>query len=116
MAAEKAFDFSVSFSERTDSLRRENLLLVLIQWYKRNIKVLYIHWARRSGADLFVIEAVGRWETYMSLKLYINDADKRGQLAKDENNGIDPLIVKNTYSISQDIKSSPKVIKSLEII
>ena len=32
------------------------------------------------------------WNTYESLKLYINDADKRAQRAKDENGGIDPLL------------------------
>jgi hypothetical protein len=48
-------------------------------------------WARRCGADLFVIKNVGRWASLDNLALYLIEADEKARARMRNNGGRDPV-------------------------
>jgi hypothetical protein len=49
-------------------------------------------WARRCGADLYVIKNVGRWSSLDNLELYLRDTDEIARDRMRNNGGRDPLL------------------------
>jgi len=48
-------------------------------------------WAKRCGADLFVIKNVGRWETVKHMMKYVAEGRLKIEDALTANNGVDPI-------------------------